>query len=971
MSATAIQESAPVKQIDTLIVNSPYEEPQRYWKYRRETRDFVLVEGDRRPAGYYIATPGSKEYDDPGLFQQLPLVNMIRPRARAWREAGYPGVTGTTLRLLTHWNDRSVRPANRQLFFCQLEAIETLIWLTEAAPSDVQGIIVEGDGGPFTRLCSKMGTGTGKTIVMAMTIAWQVLNKAAKERDHHRFSQNVLIVAPGLTVKNRLKVLEPTAEGNYYDDFDLIPPGMGERLRQGRVLIHNWHHLDWDSEEQLAKRKSVDKRGPKSDRAYAHDVLGDMAKTSKILVLNDEAHHAWRVPPGARIAGVSKSDKEQATKWVGGLDRLHRTVGLLTCYDFSATPFVPTGKQSSDERLFSWIVSDFGLNDAIEAGLVKTPRVVVRDDGVPDAKTYKSKLYHIYNDRDVKDDLNRPAEPHERLPQLVTDAYHLLGRDWLAAREDWAKSGQPTPPVMITVTNRTETAARIKYMFDHGQIRIDELKDPERTLQIDSKVLDVAEAQNEPVALAAKAEDEAESDAGEDDRDVPSDDSDPDGEDDAAPVKKLTKKQAAELLRRKVDTVGQPGREGASIQNVISVAMLSEGWDARTVTHIMGLRAFTSQLLCEQVVGRGLRRTNYEAETLPDGRVMFRPEHVNIFGVPFTFLPHESGDGPPPPPAPAGDWVEPMAERASDFEIRWPNIVKIEPQYRTHLSLDLAALPILELRASECITKAELAFVVDGKANLSRLSQIELQEIAHRFRFQTMVFEAARDTFAEMRPTWKGAKDQLLVQVIRMAEQFLRSDRISIDPPLFHEDELRRRVMLMLSMSRIVAHLWKGIKDANAERLIPVFDSERPIRSTADMRRWNTRRPNELTKRSHINRCVFDSTWEASDAYRLDESPVVDSWARNDHLGFDIWYVFRGGRRRYYPDLLVRLKNRKMLVLETKGVLDDEARAKRQYLGEWIRAVNEHGGFGEWVEDMAYKPEDIVTILDRHGRAKS
>ena len=243
-----------------------------------------------------------------------------------------------------------------------------------------------------------------------------------------------------------------------------------------------------------------------------------------------------------------------------------------------------------------------------------------------------------------------------------------------------------------------------------------------------------------------------------------------------------------------------------------------------------------------------------------------------------------------------------------------------------------------------------------------------LGEVRDTGGFQTMVFEAARDTFAEMQPVWKGAKDQLLVQVIRLGEQFLRSDRIRIDPPLFHQDDLRRRVMLMLSMSRIVAHLWKGIRDENADRLVAVFDTERPIRSTGDMRRWNTRRPNELTKHSHINRCVFDSTWEASDAYRLDNSPLVQSWARNDHLGFDVWYVFRGARRRYYPDFLVRLKNRRMLVLETKGILDDEARAKRQYLGEWVRAVNEHGGFGEWVEAVAYKPEDIITILDQHGR---
>ena len=299
----------------------------------------------------------------------------------------------------------------------------------------------------------------------------------------------------------------------------------------------------------------------------------------------------------------------RATKWVGGLDRIHRARGILTCYDFSATPFVPSGKRSSEEALFGWIVSDFGLNDAIESGLVKTPRVVIRDDAVPDAKTYKPRLYHIYADPEVRDDLNRRARPAEPLPDLVTNGYYLLGYDWRETAMKWKARRSATPPVMITVANRTETAARIKHAFDRKRVRIDELCDPERTLHIDSKVLATAEAAEGPIAEVATA-------AGD----------------------KLTRKQRAELLRRQVDTVGRPGHAGERIQNVISVGMLSEGWDAKTVTHIMGLRAFTSQLLCEQVVGRGLRRTSYELN--PETK-LFEPEYVNVFGVPFTFLPHE------------------------------------------------------------------------------------------------------------------------------------------------------------------------------------------------------------------------------------------------------------------------------------------------------------------------------------------
>lgn len=252
--------------------------------------------------------------------------------------------------------------------------IETLIWLTEADPAERQGIVIPGDGGLLSQAAGrlKMATGTGKTIVMGMLISWQVLNKVTYGQDT-RFSKNVFVVAPGLTVRNRLQVLIPDSPGNYYDEFNIVPAGLMDMLRQGRVVVHNWHILNWESEEQIAKRKSVDKRGAKSDEAYVREVLGEMAGAHQILVINDEAHHAWRLPAGSKIQGVSKSEVEEATKWIGGLDRIHRSRGILVCHDFTATPFTPSGKQSSEEALFDWIVSDFGLNDAIESGLVKTP----------------------------------------------------------------------------------------------------------------------------------------------------------------------------------------------------------------------------------------------------------------------------------------------------------------------------------------------------------------------------------------------------------------------------------------------------------------------------------------------------------------------------------------------------------------------------------------------------------------------
>ena len=503
----------PRATIDRLIINSPYEEICRRsigatTATRRDCsmtgrRGCSLADG-RRPAGYVVASSDSKAFDDPGVFVEIPLVKRIRPRVRAWREAGYPGVTGITKRLLEHWTNPEEFDS-RRFFFCQLEAAETLIWLAEAPAADKVGVDIPSDGGTFQRLCAKMATGSGKTVVMAMVIAWHILNKVAHPQDA-RFAKNILVIAPGLTVKSRLAVLEPSHPENYYKDFRIVPSALLDKLRQGRVVVRNWHALNWETEEKIAGKRGVDKRGAKSDEAYVREVLGDMANARNLLVINDEAHHAWRVPAGSKVKGVARDAIEEATKWVGGLDRIHRSRSILACYDFSATPFAPSGKRSSEEALFGWIVSDFGLNDAIESGLVKTPRVVVRDDAVPDAKTYKSRLYHIYNDAEVKDDLNRRAKPEEPLPDLVMNGYYLLGYDWRETAKDWAERKDNTPPVMITVANRTETAARIKHAFDHRKVLISELCNPERTLHIDSKVLGEAEAAEEPIADVGRRE---------------------------------------------------------------------------------------------------------------------------------------------------------------------------------------------------------------------------------------------------------------------------------------------------------------------------------------------------------------------------------------------------------------------------------------------------------------------------------
>jgi len=256
-----------MQKIDHLIITSPYEEPKEHWWYDENKKSFDLAEG-RRPAGYIIASQAYESADDPGKFIELPLVNRIRPRVKAWREGKnggipYAGATSITRRLLQHWHDQSER--DLRFFFCQLDAMETLIWLAEAPAADKVGIDIPSDGGPFRRYCSKMATGSGKTIVMAMLIAWQALNKAANPQDA-RFSKNIFVVAPGLTVRDRLKVLIPSEPGNYYDKFNVVPPGLQDLLRQAKVVVRNRHILNWETDEKIAKKKGVDNEVPGATR---------------------------------------------------------------------------------------------------------------------------------------------------------------------------------------------------------------------------------------------------------------------------------------------------------------------------------------------------------------------------------------------------------------------------------------------------------------------------------------------------------------------------------------------------------------------------------------------------------------------------------------------------------------------------------------------------------------------------------
>ncbi len=892
--------------IRNLIICNPYKAPSQHWVYDRARRVFDLESG-RRPAGFLIATQDSRSYDDPGEFREIELVNRIRKRIDAWRRKEYAGITGITRNLLTFWRDQR---REKKFFFCQLEAIETLIWLTEASRAEKQGIVIPSDGGDFERWCCKMATGTGKTIVMAMVIAWQSINKATYPNDP-RFSRNILVMTPGLTVKSRLRVLRPEYGNNVYDEFEIVPGSMREKLFHANIIIHNWHTLMPNEDVP----RSVVRLGGESDRVFARRILGH--NLDNVVVINDEAHHAYRSQTESTAA---PEEMERDKQWIEGLDKIHSARNIMHCFDFSATPFVPSGKNVTEDALFDWVVSDFSLNDAIESGLTKTPRISIRDDAGKFSEDYRSRFYHIYMDDEVKSDLNRNASPRERLPDLVVNAYMLLGRDWTEVKREWDKRGHPVPPVLITVCNKTHTAARVTRAFKNNMFGLDGLSDPKHILHVDTVTMRKAEAQES---------------AGQNE---------------------------AEELRRKIDTVGKRGELGGQIRNIVAVQMLSEGWDARNVTHIMGLRAFSSQLLCEQVIGRGLRRVSYEIDR---DSGLYLPEYVNVFGVPFTFLPHENSGGSVKPPPPT-TIIEPDASKMQHM-ISWPNVDRIDTEYSPRLDVDWSEIKPIEIKSSGIGTRVDMAEIVAGKAHEDKTIDIDLQTTGGGPRLQSTVFLAARDVYAEISLGWHGTKEVLLAQIIRLVERFIHMDGMVVAD--VGDNAVRTRIAMLFNMQKIVKHVCKHIRDKNTLSRSVRLNEAKPIKSTADARAWHTKKPAEHNTKSHINMTPYDSQWELAAIQEFERNPSVASWVKNDHIGFVTRYLYNGTVHDYWPDFLIRLKNSVTLVLEIKGVDDEQNRKKRDSLAEWVGAVNDDGSYGTWAWDVSFDPATVGSIVALHAKA--
>ncbi|HTE48382.1 MAG TPA: DEAD/DEAH box helicase family protein [Candidatus Paceibacterota bacterium] len=899
------------------VVNSPYSEPEYHFEYVDERTGYKKVKG-RREAGYY-ATVGKQESNDFNTqFIKLELANKIRLRVKEWKQKGYPNITSITKKLLEHWNrfeqEGLEQSEERRYFWCQIEAIETIIWLTEAPDAMKTGInIKDKSDSEWLRACTKLATGTGKTVIMAMVIAWHALNKISNPKDT-RFSKNILVVAPGITVKDRLQVLEPSREENFYDEFNVIPPSLKEYIYQAKILILNWHALASIKNNSLPKvmRESM---GEESDTAFTKRILSEFPGNTPIVVINDEAHHCHReqaeIGKSREEKGEEEKENEEATVWIQGLDKIHRARGIISAYDLSATPFIPKGRTSNTGfELFNWIISDFGLHDSIESGLVKTPTVAVRDSSYASTQTKedRSKFFHIYYEDGVREDLNQKCEPNVDLPDLVRNAFKILSTDWLSTKEDWQKWTTPATPSMIVICNNTYTSKRIEYSIHNNNLSIEQMADKERVIRIDSTADDIND----------------------------------------------------EILREKFNTVGKKGKPGENIHCVIGVNMLSEGWDANNVKQILGLRAFTSQLLCEQVIGRGLRRMSYDI----DDNGLLKPEYVTIFGIPFSFLPMEGK-------VKEDDIIDQpktliqVVQDKEHYKILFPNILRIQKEMEYFIDVNWSKVEKLKLSPTNEPVWVQVAPVLE-KPDLTQLQKMESikEQLGKDYRLKESIFTITSSIKNGLDEKWNNIDDgNKFQQIYKIVSEYI-NEKIEIDADKKNYD-VYRNILINLSTSRIASIIKHAINLNQNSKSYPISDPVNKFKTTTVMTPWSTTRKTYTSAdmKCHISHLVEDSRWENIGKLLDYEVDDLESWVKNDHLGFTIPYIHKGLLRSYFPDFILRFKGNKYLMLEIKGKEREQDKTKWESAELWCDALNnDKASWGEW-KFRAIKNKPIIKDL--------
>lgn len=992
--------------IENPILNSPFEEPRRHFKFDKSGITKEIVESRRR-SSYFIPIAASKRK---GAQQSLwteerieenELINQIRNRVDQWRSGGYAGVTNTTSRLLEHWNNPE---RERRLFFCQIEAIETIIYITEVASKFGDAWIHnalkdanESSNPGLLRIASKLATGAGKTTVMACLIAWHVLNKIANPQDS-RFSDSFLVIAPGITIRDRLRVLLPSDPSTVYKALDIVPNDLFEQLHRAKILITNYHAFKLREKVALPKlAKDVLAPGEKdifkeSPDEMVRRVCREFGNKKNIIVINDEAHHCYRrrqLDKEEKLTGEEKAEAEKRNKsaalWISGIEAIKKKIGVRAIFDLSATPFflngsgyektLDDGKKIREGLLFPWVVSDFSLIDAIEAGIVKVPRVPVQDNaGDSDLPTYRELWTRI---REWAPKKGRGADEVTGEPVLAPElegALNSLYENYKKSFQRWeanetARAKGQTPPVFIVVCSNTNVS-KLVYEYVTGWEKT--LSNGEKivvpgkldlfsnelnggwnprpnSVLIDSEQLDSGEALTSDFKKMAHEEIELFKDEyvarfpGRD-RDSLKDE---------------------DILREVMNTVGNAGKLGEHIRCVVSVSMLTEGWDANTVTHILGVRAFGTQLLCEQVVGRGLRRMSYAATPqivdAPSGPVeieAFSPEYAEVYGVPFSFIPSAGSTVDPPDPKDVTR-VRAIESRIA-CEITFPRLTGYRYDIRSKkLEAAFSEDTKLTISTQDVPTQTENAPIV-GESSIHTLDDLKSK------RENEVAFLLAKLTLEKYFRQHPAEEDDVRdgtvqdVQAWRFPELFEISKRWLAEC-VTYKDGTFPQLLLLTQLAHNAADRIYGaiVKASESEKVLkPILRPYDPIGSTRYLNPFDTTKPTmqTLATKCHVSHVVADTgSWEQKLAETLESMPEVVRYVKNQNLGFTIPYTVDGQQRNYVPDFIVVLRDREdpedllHLIIEVTGEKKRDKESKVQTARTlWVPAVNNHGGLGRW-----------------------
>lgn len=967
----------PDSPIENPILNSPFEEPARHWLFGENGITNEIVEG-RRVSAYFMPIARSKKSDQLDFetewtsdrIEPNRFINRVRERVGLWRRGGWRGVTPTTRRLLEYWSNEE---REKKLFFCQLEAVETAIYIGEVVNKKghqdawIMNSLREAadDANPgLLRIALKMATGTGKTVVMAMLIAWQALNKLANKQDS-RFSDAFLVISPGITIRDRLRVLLPQGPDNYYRERDLLSNEDIARLGEARIVITNFHTFlprDRTKGTKLTKELlAAGKSNPflETPEQIVNRVCRDLGQRKGVIVLNDEAHHCYRHRIGGEASDfhpevLKGDDKKEAAKreeearvWLTGLEVVNAKIGVKSVYDLSATPFFLSGSGYPEGTMFPWVVSDFALIDSIEAGLVKVPRVPVSDDAAsPEGPIYRSLWLHIRDDLPKKSVKDQHLSGPPKLPTKLQGAIHSLYGHYEKAYKSWRNQEDElqagsTPPVFIVVCNNTSVSRLVynyiagweKYVNDKesvlvpGELSLFSNVEQERrlarprTILVDSAQLESGESMTGEFKRAAGAEIEQFKDEYRA----------------RFPGRNVDDLTDEDLLREVMNTVGKPGRLGREVRCVVSVSMLTEGWDANTVTHILGVRAFGTQLLCEQVVGRGLRRRSYVLND--EGR--FDPEYAEVYGVPFSFIP-AAGDNKPATPPPPMTRVRALVDRAA-LEITFPRVRAYRFEVSgDHLNAEFTENSRLTLSTADVPSETEVHPVI-GETATHTLDDLQ------RHREQEVVFRLAKRLAERHWPDQPWAFPQLVRLSRRwLAECVVLKDNAFPQMLLLHEQAEKAIEKIQLAI----------VKAADGDRtLLPIIAPYDPIGSTASVD-FDTTKACLRTDpgRCHVSHVVCDTdSWEQKMALTLENMPEVLAYVKNEGLGFEIPYTHNGRQRSYIPDFIVRLEDEHgeedplNLIVEVTGQAYEAKDVKAETAGNlWIPAVNNTGEYGRW-----------------------